>query len=914
MKIKILLYLMFLAPFICFAQQNGGGTPITFTQDYIDLYLSDEGNSQALNIANYTLPIIDNAAEKNRADSIKASMCSTCKNGYYGKMLPVDIDLITQSTVKYLSDSSKLFLMKVSSGSAYGMQFYFDKFQLPDSGRLFFYNSEHTMILGHFSSFNNRLDSSFGVQNINGDTILIEYFEPKNVAFSAKLHINKIVHIFASIFDKSGPWVDTNDGPSGPCEINVSCSNDWAYESSSVALILIPNEDPSNNNYVGWCSGALINDVASDGHPYFLTAAHCYPATYDHNNADGSVTEVTQDLKDWIFIFNYDDPNCSGDGSTVNSSLAHSLTGATLLKIDQSNTSDYLLLDLSLGITSPATAKSTFSDWHVCYSGWDRSNTVLAPSPPYKGIHHPHGDVKKISTSETQATITSFRNGQSTGLDHWNVVWSEGVTEQISSGSPLYNTDHRIIGQLHGGRSSCSISTSPLGTQYGPLEPDYYGIFATSWFNGDFAHWLDPQNTGATSISRYCPTIQTGNGSAPSGGGSTPGTITYQATPDVIMDLNGHLEEQITLCQGDNPIIYVQNNIVQSYQDLSGNIYYILNTGILKNDNYPVSCSAPHNDKTCFFWDCWCTTTVQQFYLMVYKGCDPYFSCAQQIGGWYNYDVNANNDHVLSTIDVSAYTGVQFEPGNYYIIILAENHPFYPEISGTSNPHDAEANIPANGGWHQGVKYIYMAPYNVDLTTQVQGDYTAASHITMNDNNITGVLNAEAGVQVHIEQGSHIHSGSKFHGWIDPNTLPCYDGHRLANTTDTTNKPTPKLSSSPNETITYISPPSRDDGFIPPGISKQYKSKTGFIYNLKLAPNPTNSKLAISYNTNDNDVVSIAIYSSIGVKVATLFENKNYSKGQNIFDYDVSMLENGMYFVEITNKDGANLLKLNVIK
>lgn len=92
-------------------------------------------------------------------------------------------------------------------------------------------------------------------------------------------------------------------------------------------------------------------------------------------------------------------------------------------------------------------------------------------------IHHPAGDIKKISTY-TSNLVTSGWN--SNGLSsHWRVQWSatangHGVTEGGSSGSPIFNYNNgnsRIIGTLTGGSSYCNATSSP----------DYYGKMSYHW-------------------------------------------------------------------------------------------------------------------------------------------------------------------------------------------------------------------------------------------------------------------------------------------------------------------------------------------------------------------------------------------------------------------------------------------------
>jgi hypothetical protein len=76
------------------------------------------------------------------------------------------------------------------------------------------------------------------------------------------------------------------------------------------------------------------------------------------------------------------------------------------------------------------------------------------------------------------------------------VRWSVGVTEPGSSGSGIWDlVSQRYIGFLSGGESACST----------PTLADCYGKFSVAW-DGPSAStrlrdWLDPQNSGVTTIS-----------------------------------------------------------------------------------------------------------------------------------------------------------------------------------------------------------------------------------------------------------------------------------------------------------------------------------------------------------------------------------------------------------------------------
>jgi len=331
-----------------------------------------------------------------------------------------------------------------------------DTFEIPKGGKLFVWNKERTHFLGSFTHENMQENGSFAIGLIQGDEIVLEYSVPLHLENWGNIEIGTIVHgyrnILASHFDDSsdrGPF-----GNSGACNINVNCpeGNDWQVEKRSVALIV------QGGNAV--CSGALVNNTAQDGTPYFLTANHCL---------GGSVAN-------WVFYFNHESSNCAGStGPTDNS-----ISGSTLRASNAY--SDFALLELS---SIPPT------NWNVQYSGWDRTDNEANVSTTV-GIHHPSGDVKKICFDDNAPYHSLEAGAQVWFVDQWEL----GVTEGGSSGSPLFNQDHRIIGQLYGGASACSGSVN--NGQF-----DYYGRFGQSWDHGTtdatrLSNWLDPLGSNPT--------------------------------------------------------------------------------------------------------------------------------------------------------------------------------------------------------------------------------------------------------------------------------------------------------------------------------------------------------------------------------------------------------------------------------
>jgi len=191
-----------------------------------------------------------------------------------------------------------------------------------------------------------------------------------------------------------------------------------------------------------------------DSVPYLLTAAHC--------GLNGSS----------IFVFNYESPQCDPSSDP---GLTQSISGATYKA--SLGISDFHLFELS--------QKPPLS-YQAYYSGWNAIDTVFLNGT---GIHHPKGDVKKISFANDTLLSDSY-NPNLYSDTHWKVSkWTYGSTEVGSSGSPLFNEDQQLIGQLQGGSALCGYDF-----------PDFYGKFSVSWDNKSqnnrqLAHWLDPINS-----------------------------------------------------------------------------------------------------------------------------------------------------------------------------------------------------------------------------------------------------------------------------------------------------------------------------------------------------------------------------------------------------------------------------------
>jgi len=387
-----------------------------------------------------------------------------------------------------LPDGGSLWRLQLICPEAFSINLIYSDFHLPPGATLFLYNKDHSMVLGAFTARNNKAHGKFATGPTRGATCILEYYEPPDVDAPGRLTISRIVHGYKDVFFNKS---QKGFGDSGACNINVNCPEgaDWADEIRSAGMLLTAGG-------FRFCSGALVNNVREDMTPYFLTAHHC----------------LSGDVSTWIVMFNYQSPTCANaDGPTTDT-----LSGAALIAANPD--SDFALVRWN---ETPPT------EYNVFFAGWTAENIAAASAT---AIHHPSGDVKKISFDYNPVVSSDYDPWPYLADSHWQVIdWDAGTTEGGSSGSPLFNPDHRIVGQLHGGWAAC-----------GNDEPDYYGKFSMSWDRGSSAgtrlhDWLDPDNTstrvldGLDSSGSHFPNVEI---TSPQQDDIVGGSVTIRANAD----------------------------------------------------------------------------------------------------------------------------------------------------------------------------------------------------------------------------------------------------------------------------------------------------------------------------------------------------------------------------------------------
>ncbi len=409
-----------------------------------------------------------------------------------GITVPVNLNINNSGDWLQLPDGRMMWRITLKSEGATSLGLAFDRYNLPEGSKLFIYNDEKQDVVGALGSHNNTPSQVLSVRVLPGNTLTIEYVEPTLNANSeakgeaavdyiskATLNIGELFYVYTDAFQAESDG-KPSPGSSQYCQVDVNCSpvgDEWKDAKRGVAHIVF-KEGP----YLYVCSGSLINNTNEDGTPYFLTAYHC----------GGSST--AQDKKLWQFYFNFERPNC-GSGSAPQNQV---ITGCEMLAGGNiSGGSDFLLLLLDSEVPS------SFDPY---FNGW--SNLSSAPESGVC-IHHPAGDVKKISTTHNVSVYPNEINiggSMMPANSVWRVHWSQnengwGVTEGGSSGSPLFNNHKLIIGTLSGGSSACNQ----------PNNADFFGRLSYHWqSNGSnpeqsLKTWLDPLDIGVSTLKGYDP-------------------------------------------------------------------------------------------------------------------------------------------------------------------------------------------------------------------------------------------------------------------------------------------------------------------------------------------------------------------------------------------------------------------------
>ncbi len=448
------IFILIFCVFNISLSQNRGGKPYSFSEATVSSEIKTI-NLDKTDIEKFILEDIENDKD----------------GGYYriGRSIETNINLLNQGAWETTNNGNRICRLKIEAPGALALGVYYNNFWLPKGSSLFLYNEGKQQLIGAFTHENNPASGIYATELISGEKIILEYNVEAGVSHDAIISLSEVAYVYRGIGD-SGHKNVFGFGDSESCEVNINCTegNNWQDQKRGVARILL-----KEGSQYGWCTGSLVNNVRQDFEPYFLTADHC------------GVNASTSDYLQWIFYFNFEAASCNNPS---NAPGYNTITGCT--KISNGGNAGTTGSDFKLLLFTTNVPVS----YNVYFNGW---NALNQGSSSGVSIHHPAGDIKKISTYTTSLTTAGW-NGSGVN-SHWRVYWTStsnghGVTEGGSSGSPLFNSNGLIAGTLTGGSSYCTAT----------YMPDYYGKFSYSWVsNGTNAQsrlkeWLDPDTMGTS--------------------------------------------------------------------------------------------------------------------------------------------------------------------------------------------------------------------------------------------------------------------------------------------------------------------------------------------------------------------------------------------------------------------------------
>jgi Trypsin-like peptidase domain len=276
----------------------------------------------------------------------------------------------------------------------------------------------------------NRDDAGWWGPIVSGDVLVVEIESDGDLP---PIVIDKISYGLKSYRDKEKEQ---------RCHLDVNCYDQWENIKDGVAMM---HFESNGSGFA--CTGSLLKDSYSTRRPWFLTANHCIG-----NQAEAETL---------IVYWEYETVECDGPSR----SLLASDTNEGADYVTGSDISDFALLllhdDPPFGIP--------FLDFSL--DNLEHNEQIAV-------INHPGGTFKRISFGKKTGEPQNF----------WEVVYSEGSTEEGSSGSPLFNARHEIVGQLSSGNAAC----------WRMFGKDQYGKISSSWLLGLEEHLATEATTTST--------------------------------------------------------------------------------------------------------------------------------------------------------------------------------------------------------------------------------------------------------------------------------------------------------------------------------------------------------------------------------------------------------------------------------
>lgn len=310
---------------------------------------------------------IDEKLQLLREDSLDALSNQPFR---FGKGFMVDIDMLKAGGT-VTKDDHIVISYSIFCENAYSVNLIFDRIKLDSLSELNIFDSRKTFVYGPINSKNIPDNNILWTDLIPGESVIIELTTTRNSLQNLDLHISDVIYGYKNTFYSLGLMQPNDFGDALACHNNIICpaGAPWAQQGDAVAMMMLANGSR-------FCSGSILNNQKQDYTPYFLTAFHCL----DGDQSGVLSTAEKSAPENYLFRFKYNSPTCTPSSEStcyISYNTAYYRAG--------SQPSDFVLLRFQ---------RQIYANEGIPFLGWDRSGNT-----PTSGvvIHHPIGDVKKIS-------------------------------------------------------------------------------------------------------------------------------------------------------------------------------------------------------------------------------------------------------------------------------------------------------------------------------------------------------------------------------------------------------------------------------------------------------------------------------------------------------------------------------------
>jgi len=302
--------------------------------------------------------------------------------------------------------------MAIRSPGAFGMRIHFSHFEVgPAAVMVYAQGVQGVVAHGPYTGKGPNGNGDFWTATLPGEVTFIEVSGTN----APRLKITEILH-----FDKNP--AGSNEDKNGaaallPCHVDVRCFGQPLVHPIARDATVQMNYTDGGLGYV--CTGTILNDLDDEtAMPYFLTAYHCIS------------TQVVTNTLEVVFFWHRDACN----GTLPNYFALPRMNGGALLGTNSTASGN----DMSfIRLNGDLPGGSGLAGW-----------TTAAPPASFAGIHHPGGSWKRVTIQHVESVVSPCQNTP-TSQYHYTLQDS-GITEGGSSGSGIFDSGARLMGQLLG--------------------------------------------------------------------------------------------------------------------------------------------------------------------------------------------------------------------------------------------------------------------------------------------------------------------------------------------------------------------------------------------------------------------------------------------------------------------------------